>query len=265
MKKLLLLTALIAVGVVVWVAVRIPAITWQKQTSPGELSAAHASMTQNCAACHTAYKGADNSKCISCHANNQALLQRQPTAFHANIGNCTECHFEHQGVNARLVTMDHDKLAQIGFDLMAAAASGSEQEKLRTQLKGWLKIHEGTLPATSHPRLTSLEATLDCAACHSTKDRHKGLFGQACVSCHGTTQWTIAEFQHPSPRSTDCAQCHQAPPSHYMMHFEMVSKKIAAQGQPNECCDGVQVNQCFRCHRTTSWNDIRGVGYYKHH
>lgn len=100
-------------------------------------------------------------------------------------------------------------------------------------------------------RVTSLEATLNCAAFHSTKDRHKGLFGQGCVSCHGTTQWTIADFQHPSPRSTDCAQCHQGPPSHYMMHFEMVSKKIAAAGQGSECCEGVQVNQCYRCHQTT--------------
>ena len=264
MKKLLL-GFLIALALVVLAFAAIRATTWQKQVSPGQLLAAHGSMAQNCAACHTPYEGAENSKCISCHANSQALLQRQPTAFHAKIGNCTQCHFEHQGVNARLVTMDHNRLAQIGFDLMAAAAPGSEQEKLRTQLKGWLKMHEGTLPTSSHPRVTSLEATLDCAACHSTKDRHKGLFGQSCVSCHGTTQWTIAEFQHPSPRSTDCAQCHQAPPSHYMMHFEMVSKKVAAAGQGNACCEGVQVNQCYRCHQTTSWNDIKGSGYYKHH
>ncbi len=264
MKKPLL-GSLIAIALVVLTFAAIRATTWQKHVSPGQLSAAHASMAQNCAACHTPYEGAENSKCISCHANNQALLQRQPTAFHASIGNCTQCHFEHQGINARLVTMDHNKLAEIGFDLMAAAASDSEQMKVRTQLKGWLRMHEGTLPTISHPRVTSLEATLDCVSCHGTKDRHQGLFGKGCVSCHETTQWTIADFQHPSPRSTDCAQCHQAPPSHYMMHFEMVSKKIAAQGQGNGCCEGVQVNQCYRCHRTTSWNDIQGVGYYKHH
>lgn len=264
MRKFLIAAA-IATAFVVWAFARIPTNTWQKQVSPGQLSAAHASLVQNCGTCHTPYGGADNSKCISCHANNQALLQRQPTAFHANVSKCTQCHFEHQGVNARLVTMDHKKLAEIGFEIMAASAPSSEQEKLRTQLKGWLKMHEGTLPETSHARVSSLEATLDCAACHSTKDRHKGLFGQSCVSCHRTEQWTIAEFQHPSPRSTDCAQCHQAPPSHYMMHFEMVSKKIAASGQRGACCENVQVNQCYRCHQTTSWNDIKGFGYYKHH
>lgn len=265
MKKLLLTMVLIAVAVGIWASARIPAVTWQRQASPGPLSTAHSSMERNCAPCHTAFEGAVDSKCISCHANNEALLQRQPTAFHANIGNCAQCHFEHQGANARLIIMDHNKLAQIGFALTAQAASDTEQQKLNRQLNAWLRGDEGTLPATSHPRVTLLEATLDCAACHGTKDRHNGLFGQGCVSCHATTQWTIAEFQHPSPRSTDCAQCHQAPPSHYMMHFEMVSKRIAAQGQGTGCCEGVQVNQCYRCHQTTSWNDIRGTGYYKHH
>jgi NAD-dependent SIR2 family protein deacetylase len=32
-----------------------------------------------------------------------------------------------------------------------------------------------------------------------------------------------------------------------------------------ECCGTAQVNQCYRCHQTTSWNDILGVGYYKIH
>jgi hypothetical protein len=109
--------------------------------------------------------------------------------------------------------------------------------------------------------------TLDCKTCHSTKDKHVGLFGSECASCHATTQWTLAEFQHPSADSVDCAQCHQAPPSHYMMHFDMVSKKVARQedARVSQCCGVAQVNQCFRCHQSTSWNDIKGVGWYKHH
>ncbi len=53
----------------------------------------------------------------------------------------------------------------------------------------------------------------------------------------------------------------------HMMHFEMLSKRIAKQedSQVAECCGPTQVNQCYRCHQTTSWNDIKGVGWYKHH
>ena len=43
-----------------------------------------------------------------------------------------------------------------------------------------------------------------------------------------------------------------------MMHFRMVSAKVA--GQPHAA-----VRQCFLCHQTTAWNDIKGVGWYKHH
>jgi len=43
-----------------------------------------------------------------------------------------------------------------------------------------------------------------------------------------------------------------------MMHFKMVSMTVAHMAK-------AEVNQCFLCHQTTSWNDIKGVGFYKHH
>ena len=84
------------------------------------------------------------------------------------------------------------------------------------------------------------------------------IYATSCAECHGTIAWTISEFRHPPPTSLDCAQCHQAPPSHYMEHFKMIDQQIC--GQPN-----AKVNQCFLCHQTTAWNDIKGVGFYKHH
>jgi hypothetical protein len=159
--------------------------------------------------------------------------------------------------------MDHVELAKIGArTLVLASRTDDASAATLKSLKTWLRIR---IP--SQLDASSAREVLNCAGCHSTKDRHLGLFGKDCAQCHGMTKWTIAEFQHPSPRSTDCAQCHQAPPSHYMMHFDMVSKKIAGQedAQVAACCGPTQVNQCYRCHQTTSWNDIRGVGYYKHH
>lgn len=226
---------------------------WQSQVLPGELSAAHKTLTTNCASCHTSTEGVDEAKCISCHVGNKALLARQPTTFHANVGQCTSCHIEHQGVNANLREMNHQALAQIGTRLLPT-------------VKEEIHVSSGVSLRTNHPLVSTLEATLDCSGCHSSKDPHIGLFGTDCASCHTTRQWTIDAFQHPSIRSTDCAQCHQAPPSHYMGHFEMVSKKVVSQGTAQTgCCEGIQVNQCYVCHQTTSWNDIVGVGYYKHH
>lgn len=43
-----------------------------------------------------------------------------------------------------------------------------------------------------------------------------------------------------------------------MMHFRMMSAPIARQ--PN-----AKVHQCYLCHQSTSWDDIKGLGRLDHH
>jgi hypothetical protein len=236
------------------------AVTWQRQTSPGPLSSSHGFLENNCAACHTVVKGVEAANCIVCHANDQSLLQRQPTAFHADVGSCRDCHPEHQGGKRPPTTMDHAALARISLrQLGEKGGADTESALLRKQLVAWINQQErGGETALPHERITSLEATLNCAICHANKDPHFKLFGQDCAQCHATTEWSIPEYRHPSPRSTDCAQCHQAPPSHYMEHFHMVDVMVAHQPH-------AQVSQCYLCHQTTAWYDIKGVGFYRHH
>lgn len=229
------------------------ASTWQMMTQPGDLSEAHASLENNCAACHTAVIGLDSSKCTVCHANNESLLQRQPTSFHANIGSCKACHPEHQGRAYRPANMDHAALANIGLRQTNDVEFGGENTAMRALLLDQIRHSEAP-----HSRISPAEGFLNCNTCHANDDRHFKLFGDDCAQCHMTTKWTIPAFRHPSSRSRDCAQCHQAPPSHYMMHFSMISQKVAGQ-------DHARVEQCYRCHQTTSWPDIKGVGWYKHH
>lgn len=209
-------------------------------------------LASNCAACHTPNKGVQAQNCIVCHADNKTLLQREPTAFHADIAACAACHLEHQGRVPRTTKMDHVALARIGLRQMTNAPAATEQE--RNVLADWLKQSR----ATPRLQLQREESLLNCATCHQSKDRHIGLFGTDCAQCHDTAKWTLPEFRHPSPASQSCVQCHQAPPSHYMMHFQMISMKVAGQKD-------AKVNQCFACHQTTSWNDIKGLGWYKHH
>ncbi len=215
--------------------------------SPGELSQPHAFLDNNCAACHKAGKGVEAKNCIVCHANNERVLQRQPTAFHAQVSACAACHIEHQGRVARTTKMDHTALTRIGISRVKndPSAGGADVAQAK-QLKQWLGEKNGG-GQFQNIQLKPEERLLDCATCHQTKDRHVGFFGTDCAQCHSTTKWTIAEFRHPSSASQSCAQCHQAPPSHYMMHFKMVDQAVC--GQPNE-----KVNQCFLCHQTTAWN-----------
>jgi len=226
---------------------------WQEWSNPGLLARAHASLDVRCGSCHTPLLGPDPAKCAACHADDRGLLERQSTAFHADVRSCRECHLEHLGRQHVSRRMDHVALAQIG----AQRVPQPEAQGLGLRLMDVLP----PLPAAGRADnllIRPEEASLDCATCHSRRDRHQGQFGTDCAMCHPTTSWRVPGYVHPSAGSTDCAQCHLEPPSHRMMHFEMVSKMVSGQMHAD-------VRQCFLCHQTTSWNDIKGVGWYKHH
>jgi len=234
--------AVFLAGSVAWQSPWLKPAFWFALVSPGRLSAAHAHLAADCFACHTPARGPEAERCIACHAAETALLARQPTAFHADIGACAQCHFEHFPSHPAKTDMTHAVLARRGLVMLQEDAS-------RNSERAWLRLGLGSTSAS--------ERNLDCAACHRIQDKHAGYFGRECAACHETSRWTIADFRHPAPDSVHCVQCHAAPPSHYMEHFSMVSQSIAHSP--------ATVEQCYSCHQTTVWNDIRGVGYYDHH
>ena len=222
--------------------------------SPGDLSPKHAYLADRCGSCHEPTIGVTVAKCTACHATSERLLGRQPTAFHASIGECSTCHIEHQLTGIRPVKMDHVQLARIGArTLENASRTDADSAATLTSLKTWLKIQRPDQFEESSAR-----EALNCAACHDRKDPHFKRFGSDCAQCHVFETWTVRGYQHPSSRSKECVQCHLAPPSHFMEHFSMISQKFAHK-------ENARVDQCFECHNTTSWNDIVGVGFYKHH
>jgi hypothetical protein len=256
MKFLFWLTLLVAI--IAWASFAViyskPAATVLKQfVSPGPLSPKHAYLADSCSSCHESTVGVTVTKCSTCHAADEALLGRQPTAFHASVAECATCHVEHQRTSIRPLTLDHALLARIGArQLESAAPQDKESSTTLHSLQTWLRPQSPT-----DMDLASAAQTLDCAGCHDRQEPHFKRFGSDCAQCHGTETWTVPGYQHPSPRSKECVQCHQAPPSHAMGHFSMVSQKKAGKE--------ASVDRCFECHLTTSWNDIAGVGFYKHH
>tara|TARA_R110002072_G_scaffold105615_1_gene230874 strand:+ start:3370 stop:4164 length:795 start_codon:yes stop_codon:yes gene_type:complete len=234
-------------------------IAWEQVVVPGKLSAAHAFLDNDCEACHTPIEGVERDKCVICHANDSYITQRQPTAFHTDIGECSACHTEHKGREAKISTMDHRALTTIGLNMLGQFKGPNHEGVIAKAFLDDL-LASGRMPASLfvHPDVSSEEALLQCSTCHQNDDRHFTLFGQDCVQCHRTDQWSLPEFLHPSNQSRDCNQCHEAPPSHYMKHFKKISAKVA--GNPK-----APVENCFACHQSTSWNDIKRAGWYKHH
>ena len=226
----------------------------QQFVRPAPLSPRHAYLGDRCASCHEPTVGVTVANCTACHANAERLLGRQPTAFHASIQECAACHVEHQATNIRPLVMDHVELAKVGARTLASASrSDADSDATLKSLETWLRIN-------SPERLdaNTTREVLNCAGCHDRKDPHFKRFGSDCAQCHALVSWIVPGYQHPSPRSTQCVQCHQPPPSHFMGHFSMVSQKFAGK-------ERARVDQCFECHNTTGWNDIVNVGFYKHH
>lgn len=200
--------------------------------NPGPLSAAHAFLENKCESCHTPNRGIDTSKCIACHTSSPELLMQPATTFHAQLTDCRGCHSEHQGKNVRPIHMNHEVLLKIATNYTS-----------KDFYKDSTRYHT---------------ASLNCQSCHIYQDKHKEFFGKECASCHSTKTWKIPGYLHPSPTSTNCAECHKAPPSHFMMHFEMVDRFVTHE-------EHARVDQCYLCHKTDSFNDIKGVGFYKMH
>ena len=205
-----------------------PASSALKQfVRPSPLSPRHAYLGDRCAACHEPAVGVTVTKCTACHANAERLLGRQPTAFHASIQECATCHVEHQSANIRPLVMNHVELARVGARTLARASrTDAESAATIESLETWLRIRSpGQLDASS------AREALNCAGCHDRRDPHFKRFGSDCAQCHALESWIVPGYQHPSSRSKECVQCHQAPPSHLMGHFSMVSQKFAGKEQ----------------------------------
>tara|TARA_Y100000590_G_scaffold281237_1_gene315971 strand:- start:11192 stop:12001 length:810 start_codon:yes stop_codon:yes gene_type:complete len=234
-------------------------VIWKQAVNPGKLSQAHSFLDNDCMACHSPMKGVERQNCVVCHANDIDILERQPTSFHADISTCLGCHKEHIGRSGHISNMDHSFLSETGMLMLSKSTKADDEKNIMhsyiMELSG-RDINQDSIFV--HPSTSKKETLLNCASCHSNDDKHFELFGNNCVQCHRTDMWNIAEFRHPSPKSRDCIQCHQAPPSHYKMHFNMMSQKI-----PNR--PDARVQDCFKCHQTTHWTDIKNIGKFKHH
>lgn len=216
------------------------ASTWQRLALPGPLSHAHASLENDCGACHRSVVGVESAKCVACHASNETLLTWPETIFHASIQQCGTCHLEHGGREAEISAMDHALLATAA---LAEIERGSSQETTGagSHIAAMLAEREG---------LPEAEALLRCDGCHARKDVHEGLLGTQCGSCHETNRWVIPAYTHPSGRSEDCAQCHRAPPDHSGGHFQKMGRS--------------DVRQCAMCHQPPSWLDIGHPPWFDH-
>ncbi|MCX6078397.1 MAG: hypothetical protein NTW32_02585 [Chloroflexi bacterium] len=184
-----------------------------------KLTGAHVSAT--CARCHVnnIYKGTP-SNCFACHQSDDR--------HNGSLGqNCATCHSTSAWKPA---TFDHN----LSFFKLTGA-------------------HISATCARCHVNNTFKGTPSNCFACHQSDDRHNGSLGQNCVSCHSTSAWKPASFDHNistfkltgAHASATCARC----------HVNNVFK-----GTPSNCTachkdnhNGAFGQNCATCHSTSAW------------
>jgi hypothetical protein len=180
-----------------WLAILVPAIAlvWigvhflghdNRVYSSGRLSAAHAALEKECAACHVREAGgfsatAVDSACLACHDG--------PAHHASNINTklaCAECHVEHRG-RVNLAAAKNQSCARCHGDLPAANRDSKYAKHIRSFEDGHpefatLRSVAGTAPSDGgtvklnhalHMRLirrgpSGPMVQLDCVNCHAT-------------------------------------------------------------------------------------------------
>ena len=100
----------------------------------------------------------------------------------------------------------------------------------------------------------------DCVSCHKKDDRHKGVFGPQCRTCHDEHNWKTSPFNHDKDttypllgkhKTAKCESCHMAP-----VLKERTPTACYACHKKDDKHQGQQGTQCDTCHRETSWKEV---------
>lgn len=216
---------------------------------PGKLVQGHAKLEGDCNQCHVSFaKEAQDKLCIECHDAVAADI-RSATGFHGRLGSnagqqvaCRQCHTDHIGRDGDIVGLDRDTFRHDRTDFalegrhvsLECAACHAEGKRFR-------------------------DAPSECVACHLSDDRHDGVLGKQCESCHDVAGWQQTRFDHATTKfalqgahqQVSCASCHPA-------------QRYA--GTPQQCVDchaindvhhGSRGSDCQQCHQQSDWKSSR--------
>ncbi len=230
---------------------------------------------QDCSSCHNkddAHQGQLGTDCGACHttdgwlpANFDHSKSKFPlTGAHASL-DCTKCHLNnvftaldmacfschakddaHQGQFGTLCDTCHSTTAWL--------PSTFDHSKSKFPLTG---AHISLACAQCHinNQFTGLDTT--CVSCHAKDDAHNGQFGTDCGTCHSTTAWLPATFDHARTKfpltgahaSLSCAKCH------INNNFTKLSTVCASCHADPAFHASLFTNlSCDQCHNTSAWS-----------
>lgn len=247
--------------------------------NPGELLEAHQDLNSECISCHAPFWGIDDNKCISCHTladigRDTSLTDsmQKNVLFHQALKNvaCISCHTDHHGKIPReaISVFKHDLLsgtlikncischAQPSDDLHLSLSTDCNKCHTTTN---W----EKTI-AFDHNLIIS-DKKENCNTCHAApKDKlHSTLTESKCGTCHTSTAWTPATFDHDKyfildrHHNVQCNTCHTnndfTTYTCYGCHEHTASKMISEHRE-----EGIyNITDCASCHKSGDEDDAK--------
>ncbi|KAA6456497.1 hypothetical protein DYQ86_25530 [Acidobacteria bacterium AB60] len=220
--------------------------TFNHNATTFPLTGAH--VTVACASCHTNnnYSGSLPTTCYGCH---QANFTSTTNPAHVTAGFPTDCTICHSTTNWTTSTFNH---ATTSFPL-----TGAHTSLQCIQCHTSATSYNGSLPTA-------------CVGCHqadyngTTNPNHaQAGFPTTCDTCHSTTNWTSATFDHSKTTfpltgahvTVACALCHTnnnysgtLPTDCYSCH----TADYTGTTNPNHSSAGWPTT-CTTCHTTTAW------------
>jgi hypothetical protein len=208
---------------------------------PGQLILGHAKLEDRCEICHVRFdRDAQPRLCLDCHKTVAAdVLARQ--GFHGRLKerNCRDCHSDHKGRAAKIVSLDEKRFdhAQTDFQLRGA--------------------HAGKACGACHAAgVKQRKAPSECVACHRKQDKHKGGLGNQCGNCHDEKTWKEARFDHGKTRfallsahgDLACEKCHAG------QRYANTPRECLSCHRKDDAHKGSFGPRCETCHKETKWN-----------
>jgi hypothetical protein len=262
--------------------------TFDHNLSSFKLTGSHTSVA--CTSCHvdSLYKGTPTD-CYSCHGNddvhggqygascgschstsswttttfNHNLSSFKLTGSHTTVA-CMSCHINnvYKGTSTDCYSchrIDDHHSGQYGTSCGSChSTSGWTTANFDHNLSTFkLTGSHTTVTCTScHVNNVYKGTPSDCYSCHRNDDSHGGQFGSNCASCHSTSGWTPATFDHNKSAfpltgahvSLGCSQCHSG------AEYSGLSTACSACHTEPSVHAGMFGTDCGQCHSTSNWD-----------
>ena len=176
--------------------------------------------------------------CEKCHANN---------VFAGTPKDCFSCHQQADRHNGQLGTTCEACHSPAGWNQVHI-----DHSLFAFPLTG---AHVDVTCESCHVNGIFKGTPQDCYACHQKNDNHKGQFGTNCATCHSTSAWKPASFDHNlsafkltgAHTSVACTSCH------VNGVFKGTPQNCYACHRNNDKHNGQFGTNCAACHTTSSW------------